>query len=81
MDVRLLPFIGNKGEKLRQVQYTAIDDAARVRTLKIYGKHTQAKAINFVNHIIEKFPFRIREIRTDNTYRGLLRIPLSVSGA
>jgi len=33
---------------------------------KRYQKHTQANAIDFVDHIIEKFPFRIKEIRTDN---------------
>ena len=32
----------------------------------MYERHTQANAIDFANHIIEKFPFRIREIRTDN---------------
>jgi hypothetical protein len=37
-----------------------------VRALKVYKRHTQANAITFVNHIIDKFPFRIREIRTDN---------------
>ena len=66
MDVKFLTFIGNKSEKVRRFQYTAIDDATRVRALKVYEKHTQANAIDFVNHIIEKFPFRIREIRTDN---------------
>jgi transposase InsO family protein len=66
MDVKFLTFIGKKGEKVRRFQYTAIDDATRVRALKIYGKHTQANAINFVDHVIEKFPFRIKEIRTDN---------------
>lgn len=81
MGVKFLPFKGKNGEKARRFQYTAIDDATRVRALQVYEKHTQAIAIDFVNHIIEKFPFRIREIRTDNTYRGLLRIPLSVSGA
>lgn len=29
-------------------------------------QHTQANAIDFVDHIIEKFPFRTKEIRTDN---------------
>ena len=38
----------------------------RLQALKIYEKHTQAYAIAFVDHIIEKFPFRIREVRTDN---------------
>jgi len=66
MDVKFLIFKGNQGEKVRRSQYTAIDDATRERALKVYEKHTQANAIDFVDHIIEKFPFRIREIRTDN---------------
>jgi transposase InsO family protein len=66
MDVKFLTFTGKCGEKIRRFQYTAIDDATRVRALKVYDKHTQANAIDFVNHIIEKFPFRIKEIRTDN---------------
>ena len=65
MDVKFLTFKGARGEKVRRFQFTAIDDATRVRALKIYEKHTQASAIDFVDHIIEKFPFRIREIRTD----------------
>ena len=66
VDVKFLTFIGKSGEKIRRFQYTAIDDATRVRALKVYEKHTQANAINFIDHIIEKFPFRIREVRTDN---------------
>ena len=66
MDVKFLTFIGKNDQKVRRFQYTAIDDATRVRALKVYKRHTQANAIDFVNHIIDKFPFRIREIRTDN---------------
>ena len=66
VDVKFLTFKGKRGEKVRRFQYTAIDDATRVRALKIYDKHTQANAIDFIDHIIEKFPFRIREVRTDN---------------
>ncbi|MCP4318179.1 MAG: IS481 family transposase [Hyphomicrobiales bacterium] len=66
MDVKFLKFKGKRGQKIRRFQFTAIDDATRVRALKIHEKHTQASAIDFVDHIIEKFPFRIREIRTDN---------------
>lgn len=44
----------------------AIDDATRVRAFKVYGCHTQANAIDFINIVITKFPFRIREVRTDN---------------
>ena len=66
MDVKFLTFAGKRGQKVRRFQYTAIDDATRIRALKIYDKHTQANAVDFVNYVIEKFPFRIREIRTDN---------------
>lgn len=66
VDVKFLTLKGKNGQSVRRFQYTAIDDATRVRALKIYDKHTQANAIDFVDHIIEKFPFRIREIRTDN---------------
>lgn len=66
MDVKFLTFKGKRGEKIRRFQFTAIDDATRVRALKIYDRHTQANAMDFVDYVIEKFPFRIREIRTDN---------------
>ena len=66
VDVKFLTFKGKRGKKVRRVQFTAIDDATRVRALKIYEKHTQASAIDFIDHIIEKLPFRICEVRTDN---------------
>ena len=57
-----LTFIGKNGEKVRRLQYTAIDDATRVRALKVYEKHRQANAIDFTDYIIEKLPIRIREV-------------------
>jgi transposase InsO family protein len=66
MDVKFLNFRGKRGQKVKRYQYTAIDDATRVRALKVYERHTQANAIDFVDYVIDKFPFRIREIRTDN---------------
>ncbi len=65
VDVKICIFQRN-GNKIKRYQYTAIDDATRVRCLKIYSRHTQSNAINFIDHIIEKFPFRIKQIRTDN---------------
>jgi len=65
MDVKFLIFKGKDGKKIKRYQYTAIDDATRVSALKVYKRHTQKSAIDFVNHIIEKFPFRIQQIRTD----------------
>jgi transposase InsO family protein len=65
MDVKFLIFKAKDGRKIKRYQYTAIDDATRVRALKIYERHTQKSAINFVTYIIQKFPFRIQQIRTD----------------
>jgi hypothetical protein len=54
-----------KGALVRRYQYTAIDDATRERALKVYRRHTQANAIDFINYVVEKFSFRIRTLRTD----------------
>jgi len=66
MDVKFATFQDDSGKKVRRFQFTATDDATPVRALKLYEKHTQVSAIDFVDYSIEKFPFRIREIRTDN---------------
>lgn len=66
VDVKFLDLVDKRGRKHRRFQYTAIDDATRIRALKVYRKHTQANAIDFINHVVEKFPFRIKVVRTDN---------------
>ncbi len=65
IDVKFLTFKTTEGGTIRRFQYTAIDDATRVRALKIYRRHTQQNAIDFVDPVIEKFPFRIHTVRTD----------------
>ena len=59
-------FLGIDEKPIKRYQYTAIDDATRVRALKVYSRHTQANAIDFLDYVIKSFPFRIREVRTDN---------------
>jgi transposase InsO family protein len=66
VDVKFLDMLTPAGKKLRRFQYTAIDDATRVRALKIYAQHTQQNAINFLDYVVSRFPFRIKTIRTDN---------------
>jgi transposase InsO family protein len=65
MDVKFLKLTSNEGKTTRRFQYTAIDDATRIRALKVYQCHNQQSAIHFVDYVIEKFPFRIHTIRTD----------------
>jgi len=66
VDVKFLFFKNSQGERVKRFQYTAIDDATRIRALKIYERHNQLNAIDFINYVVEKFPFRIKTIRTDN---------------
>jgi transposase InsO family protein len=55
----------NKVKRIKRFQYTAIDDATRIRALNVYSRHTQANAMDFLDYVVEKFPFRIKTIRTD----------------
>lgn len=66
VDVKFLDFKDKDGNKIRRFQYTAIDDATRVRALKIYDKHNQQNAIDFVGYFTQRFPFRIHTVQTDN---------------
>ena len=66
IDVKFLSFKDPAGKLKKMYQYTAIDDATRARALKIYPKHNQESAIEFVNYVRERFPFRIHTIQTDN---------------
>ena len=65
VDVKFLTLKTGDNRKIRRYQFTAIDDATRVRALKIYERHNQKSAIDFIDHIVEKFPFRIHTVRTD----------------
>ena len=65
VDVKILSLKGPAGTVIRRFQYTAIDDATRIRALRIYPRHNQANAISFIDYVLEKFPFRVHTIRTD----------------
>jgi len=65
VDVKFLRLKDTEGKAVKRYQYTAIDDATRIRALQIYPKHNQDCAIKFMDYVIEKFPFRISMVRTD----------------
>ena len=65
IDVKFIePLAGARAK--RYFQYTAIDDCTRVRVLRIYPKHDQKTAIQFLDYVISKFPFQMDVIQTDN---------------
>ena len=65
VDVKFLQFKKAEGRAVKRYQFTAIDDATRIRALKIYEGHNQENAIDFIDHVISRLPFRIDTIRTD----------------
>ena len=65
IDVKFVQLKDERGHGVRRYQYTAIDDATRIRALQIFSDHNQACAIQFVDYMIETFPFRISTVRTD----------------
>jgi transposase InsO family protein len=65
VDVKFLQLKDRAGKTVKRYQYTAIDDATRIRALQIFPEHNQARAIQFMDYVVQKFPFRISTIRTD----------------
>jgi len=65
IDVKFLQIKDRERKTVKRYQYTAIDDATRIRALQIYPKHNQNCAIKFMDYVIAKFPFRISTVRTD----------------
>jgi len=73
VDVKFAIFHNSAGKIVPRFQYTAINDATRIRALKIFNNHTQVNAICFIDYVIEKFPFRIHTIRTDRGHEFLAK--------
>ena len=46
-------------------QYTAIDDCTRWRVLDIYKRRTATNTLEFIDKMIEQFPFPIQRIQSD----------------
>src|SRR5205823_7682700 len=64
LDVKFIEPI--KGVRKKHYQFTAIDDCTRLRVLKIYDRLNQKTAIQFVDYLLEKLPFSVLQIQTDN---------------
>jgi transposase InsO family protein len=65
VDVKFIePLQGMRRKK--HYQYTAIDDCTRIRVLRIYPRNDQKTAIQFLDYVLEKLPFQVEVIQTDN---------------
>lgn len=46
-------------------QYTAVDDCSRWRVLKIYTRACGKNTLDFIDEMVEQFPFPIQRLQTD----------------
>lgn len=64
IDVKFLERIPDSRRRL--FQFTAIDDCTRIRILKIFDACNQRTAIQFIDEVLRRLPFRIHVVQTDN---------------
>ena len=65
IDVKFIaPIAGVTAQK--HYQFIAIDDCTRIRVLRIYPKNNQKTAIQFLDYLLERLPFHVEAIQTDN---------------
>lgn len=57
---------GRRGGRNKYFQFTAIDDCTRLRVLRICPTLNQATAIQFLHYVIQRLPFQVEVIQTDN---------------
>ena len=65
IDVKFVPsYCVTNGQKY--YQYTAIDECTRWCFREMYDEHSTYSSLDFIKKVVEKFPFPIREVQTDN---------------
>ena len=76
IDVKFVPKCCLVGEAAEEAyfQYTFIDEYSRFRILKAYKEHSTYSSTQFLLHVIEKFPYAIECIQTDNGFEFTNRL-------
>ena len=64
VDVKFIEPIG--ASRRKHYQYTAIDDCTRLRVLRIYPRNNQKTAIQFIDEVLARLPFKTECVQTDN---------------
>ena len=70
IDVKEVPYNCLKGNVLRDgkhlYQWTAIDECTRMRFIYGFEEHTPENSVKFLKMLLDKFPFKIQTVQTDN---------------
>lgn len=68
IDVKFVPkacMVGQE-EGVQWYQYTFLDEFSRFRYLEAFREHSTYSSAVFLRHVVEKFPFAIECVQTDN---------------
>ena len=76
IDVKFVPKCCLVGEAAEEsyYQYTFIDEYSRFRILKAYREHSTYSSADFIKYVVEKFPYTIECIQTDNGFEFTNRL-------
>lgn len=68
IDVKFVPkaCIVGQEEGVQWYQYTFLDEFSRFRYLEAFQEHSTYSSAVFLRHVVEKFPFAIECVQTDN---------------
>lgn len=68
IDVKFVPSVCLVGEVAEEkfYQYTFIDECSRFRYLEAFKEHSTYSSTVFLRHVVEKFPYAIECVQTDN---------------
>ena len=70
IDVKFVPsacLVGDAAEE-KFYQYTFIDEYSRFRYLEAFREHSTYSSTQFLKHVVEKFPYAIECVQTDNGF-------------
>ena len=70
IDVKFVPSACLVGDAAKEkfYQYTFIDEYSRFRYLEAFKEHSTYSSAQFLLHVIEKFPYAIECVQTDNGF-------------
>ncbi len=68
IDVKFVPLscLAGEAREHKFYQYTFIDEYSRFRYLEAFEEHSTYSSAQFIRHVVEKFPYAIECIQTDN---------------
>ena len=66
IDVKFVPSTCLVNGMPKLYQYTAVDEATRIRCRVILDEHSNWNSVRFLHYVRKKFPFEIKCVQTDN---------------